>query len=174
MKTKLETSGRVYKDRLLVFLIPRSLCLKGAAVDGIGYILTLIVFYNGRIPSGKTVVGDITCYNATGCNDAAVAYGYAGAYDDAATKPAVVADDYVMACFYGFAPLCVVNGVVGCIYLAIRPYLAMASYGDTSTIEHGGAIVDKGIATDGYHVAVVAVEWGCNVGSRGYAWYECF
>lgn len=65
-------------------------------------------FYGGGVAGGERVVGDVACNYTAGGYDAAVAYGDAGAQDDAASEPAVVADCHVVAGFDGLAPLHVV------------------------------------------------------------------
>lgn len=130
-------------------------------------------FYGGGVAGGERVVGDVACNYTAGGYDAAVAYGDAGAQDDAASEPAVVADCHVVAGFDGLAPLHVVYGVVDGVYLAVRPYFAMVAYGDAAAVEYGGSVVDECVAADGYHVAVVAVEGGRDVGGGGYAGDEC-
>lgn len=130
-------------------------------------------FYGGGVAGGECVVGDVACNYTAGGYDAAVAYGDAGAQDDAASEPAVVADCHVVAGFDGLAPLHVVYGVVDGVYLAVGSYLAMVAYGDAAAVEYGGSVVDECVAADGYHVAVVAVEGGRDVGGGGYAGDEC-
>ena len=124
--------------------------------------------YGGGVAGGEAVVGDVACHYAAGGYDAAVANGYAGAYDDAAAQPAIVTDCHAMACLYGFASLYVVYGMVGRVYLAVGTYLAAIPDSDAAAVEHGGSVVDECVAADGYHVAVVAVERGCDVGGGGY------
>ena len=90
---------------------------------------------DSRIAGSKAVGGDVPCDYAPGGDDRAVTDGHTRADDHTTTEPTVLADGDRVSRLHRSAALHGIEGMSGCVELALRSDAGVCPYGDQSTVQ---------------------------------------
>ena len=123
--------------------------------------------HHGGVSGSHTVVGNIAYHHRTGCDDAPPANGDAGTNHHATAQPRVVANGYRESRLLWLSSLPIVDGMLGCKELAMRPNLNVMADGDESFVEHHATIIDERMFAHADAMPVIAGERRSNLRRGG-------
>ncbi len=126
--------------------------------------LVQLLLHHRRITCRHAIIWNVLYHHAACGYDATAADGYTWTDGDIATKPRVIADSYRMTRLGGFSSLHIIHRMLWGIEGAVGTNEHVVTYLDETLIEHRAVVVDKTMLADGDAAAMVAMEWGHDLG----------